>query len=229
MEMDMEKTTALPMFVGGWGLLGALGRWRKQRVALLAAAAMLLAAGPAMAGTVTGNYSATLSGGDATLVTNLPKTNFSLSDGTRVDFITVDPSACYSCIGHTETGNISVSFTNIKVNGVSDPGTFTWTGVYSATYTSFDGGVDSIVWTNATSGPFGVDQDGSTALGYVLAIGDGAVIDLIDGSDWNVQSYILADPATPVPAALPLFAGGLGMLGFLVGKRRRGLSSPIAA
>jgi hypothetical protein len=32
---------------------------------------------------------------------------------------------------------------------------------------------------------------------------------------------ILAVAATPIPAALPLFAGGLGLMGFLARRRKR--------
>jgi len=42
-------------------------------------------------------------------------------------------------------------------------------------------------------------------------------------------SMQLAPATTPLPAALPLFAGGLGMLGFLLRRRKRSAQSDLAA
>jgi|ERR1700733_12856748 len=189
------------------------------------AAAMLLAAGPAMAATVvTGNYSVSFNDGtaDASVTDNLTTTSFSLTEGAaRTGFITINPGGCYSgCDPHTY--DFSVTFSNLKVNGMSVAG-FTEDGVYTANYSTV---TDSVVWDGAGTGSFGNDQNGDPALGLVVAIGDGADINLIDGADWDVQTYIDATgaPATPLPAALPLFAGGLGFLGFL-GRRRSRLDA----
>jgi hypothetical protein len=43
----------------------------------------------------------------------------------------------------------------------------------------------------------------------------------------NFRSFDIT--ATPLPAALPLFAGGLGMVGFLAGRRKRKNAAAIAA
>jgi len=45
---------------------------------------------------------------------------------------------------------------------------------------------------------------------------------------WAVQDAVTAS-ATPLPAALPLFAGGLGMVGFLARRKKRKAQSDLAA
>jgi len=48
------------------------------------------------------------------------------------------------------------------------------------------------------------------------------------GTDFDFQDLTLSVTATPLPAALPLFAGGLGALG-LLGWRRKKKAAPVAA
>jgi hypothetical protein len=47
--------------------------------------------------------------------------------------------------------------------------------------------------------------------------------------DWNDLIFAISPTATPIPATLPLFAGGLGALGLLGKRRKRKTSSAIAA
>ena len=42
-------------------------------------------------------------------------------------------------------------------------------------------------------------------------------------------SLTLLLSATPLPAALPLFAGGLGLIGFVAKRRKRNAAAPAAA
>ena len=70
------------------------------------------------------------------------------------------------------------------------------------------------------------DRYGTTPLVAMLADADGAssVLDFyfVDGSDWNVTTKVAAvlDP-TLLPATLPLFASGLGVLGLITRRRKR--------
>jgi hypothetical protein len=45
-------------------------------------------------------------------------------------------------------------------------------------------------------------------------------VSFFDAQDWDITPGVSFDPA-PLPAALPLFAGGLGVLGFAGSWRRR--------
>jgi hypothetical protein len=184
----------------------------------IVATVLLLSTGVASAATVTGDYSVSFNGSaaDASLFQNL-SSPFSITEGaSSVQFISITPNFCIPCYGNTETGAISVTFSNLKVNGVSVTAPGAISGMYSATYTGFDNGTDSIVWTGESGG----------VLAVALA---GADLNLIDGSDWTVTSNISATAlaATPLPAALPLFAGGLGLLGAfgLTRKRKPSISA----
>ena len=196
----------------------------------------------ASATTITGNYTVSIGpGSDATLTDNLATVGFSINTSsgspyTTYTFITANPQTCWTCIGHTETGTINVTFSNLKVNGTSIAGSYSESGAYSATYTSASDGIDSIDWTGAVAKTgFGTEQDGSTPLVDTLAMNpDGSNtldIYLVDGADWDVQTKIAAavvDP-TPLPAALPLFATGLGGLGLFGWRRKRKNGAAIAA
>jgi hypothetical protein len=46
--------------------------------------------------------------------------------------------------------------------------------------------------------------------------------------DWNDLIFAIGPAATPIPATLPLFAGGLGALGWFGGRRKRKASSALA-
>jgi hypothetical protein len=194
---------------------------------LLAAAAMvfLTSAGAASAASITVDGSYTVSytsthGSTPTITDDLGNSGSfseSLTQGTTyttpTNFLEVAPAGssglCSTC---TATGTINVTFSFTEPSGII--GTATASANYSATYNpNHNLESDFVDWT---SSPLVVDFT------------DGAVlhIDLANASDWNMYPQISFDltqdpTATPLPAALPLFAGGLGILGFAGSWRRR--------
>jgi hypothetical protein len=150
----------------------------------------------------------------------------------ETNFITVAPCNGCESNGFTASGTITVSFKNFTFNGVAatiesvtpTPITGTYEAKYGGTKlpctSSGNGNTDCVDWGSNTT------LTGSTT--YVIDFTDNAVLDitLYNANDWNITpeiSFNLAtDPtATPLPAALPLFAGGLGVLGFAGSWRRR--------
>ena len=61
----------------------------------------------------------------------------------------------------------------------------------------------------------------------LVTLSDGASFDVnfFDAQDWDITpgvSFTNIDPSpTPLPAALPLFAGGVGVMGLLVRRRKK--------
>lgn len=206
------------------------GVMSNSRKLMLLATLAMLAAGSANASTLTGNYTASISSNaNATLTDNLANTNFSLTLGAaRSNFITVNPGNILGCWPgcYPDTGTVTVTFSNLKVNGVALPGggTFTETGLYTANYATQ---TDSVVWNGATAqSGFGLDQDGNVPLVFSFLIPDGPngtlKLNLVDGADWNVQTYVEAQlVATPLPATAWLFGAGLGGLGLLMRRKKK--------
>jgi len=172
--------------------------------------------------------------------TKTPRTYTSSVDLTNVplgittyNFMQIDPagncgSGCttdysqYQDRGLIDSGTITVSFTGTG----SDSGTFTDTGTFTAKYSGATLGcassdksskntTDCIVWGTPTVDTFNVP-------------GETAAIDLVNAVDWDLVPQIQlglsthSQIGTPLPATLPLFAGGLGALA-LVGKRRKNI------
>ena len=54
-------------------------------------------------------------------------------------------------------------------------------------------------------------------------------LNIIDGGVSTVDAYEPGLSATPLPAALPLFAGGLGMFGFISRRKKRNAEKALAA
>ena len=184
---------------------------RKLALAAVLLAGTAFASMPASADTVTGTYTASLlmnTGAFAGLETNLASP-FNLTLGAaRSLFLTVDPGICYLNCNPTH-GTITVTFSNLTVNGHNFGG-FTETGLYTANYSNQ---TDSVVWAGATAqSGFGVDQDGSTPLVFTDLLNGGSFgilkFNLVDGADWNVQTWAEASlQAAPVPA--PIVGAGI--------------------
>ena len=154
-----------------------------------------------------------------------------------------------SGLSGSETGTIQVKFTFTEyLNGMLIPtvsGTLVQDGTFQANYngslscSSSTGQSDCIYWK-----PAGVNLspgDGSTytgtgdtphqsttpSLSDLVTLSNGASFDVnfFDAQDWNIVpgvSFTNIDPSpTPLPAALPLFAGGLGFVGLLVRRRKK--------
>jgi len=92
-------------------------------------------------------------------------------------------------------------------------------------------GADNILYYGAASPP---DQIDSSGIGFVLSganPGLGLFYNFLGATDIFGACSGICDPfidagtfsasPTPVPAALPLFAGGLGFVGFLLRRRKR--------
>jgi hypothetical protein len=118
-------------------------------------------------------------------------------------------------MNNTTTGTLAVTFTFTEPSGTSN--SVTADATYTANYSNL---TDSVVWTSGT-------KINGTTQEIVADFTDGAVLDifLVDASDWSITpdiSFELAtDPTTPIPATLPLFAGGLSMMGLLGWRRKR--------
>ena len=130
----------------------------------------------------------------------------------------------------------TVSLTSPVVYGSSNSGSTSliksWTdslGSFTETLTSFTAnrtGSNSIALTFAgtLSGPGGLSQPAFAILTASQVGGPGTSI------SWSLTNTSVSQPAfTPLPAALPLFAAGLGGLGLLGWRRKRRRSSAFAA
>lgn len=201
----------------------------KKLYGILAATTLLAGMGGVQAATVTGTYTASLSmqsGGFATLESNLASP-FSLTSGApRSLFLTVDPGGICLFNCNPTHGTITVTFSNLTVNGHNFGG-FTETGLFTANYSNQ---TDSVVWAGATAqSGFGLDQDGSTPLVFTDTMNGGAFgtlkINLVDGADWNVQTWaeagFQAAATTPLPAAVWLFGSALGGGALMLRRRKR--------
>jgi hypothetical protein len=211
---------------------------KMQKLLAAIAVVFLTTAGAASATTVDGQYSVSYSGNTSTkpMISDDLSSSFSfVNTQAKTNFITVAPCNGCASYGSTVTGTLTVTFSNFTFNGVAatiesiTPTSVT--GTYEAKYggsalsctTSGPGNTDCVNWgTNSNS-------NGSTQ--YVIDFTDNAVLDvtLYNANDWNITPEISFDLATapgapaptPLPAGLPLFAGGLGVLGFAGAWRKR--------
>jgi hypothetical protein len=203
-----------------------------MRIQTLAAAAsvLLISAGASHAATVTDSYTVTLSsftgnkpgitddlGSPLSLTPNVPSSS--------TNFFTASPNGSSGLMGLDPTvmGTISVTV-NYTYGALT--GSVTETGTYEAKYggtplagctTSGAGDTDCIVWNGAANTP-----TGSVTLG--LATSNGLLMNttFYNANDWSITPKISFDlDPTPIPAALPLFAGGLGVMGLLVRRKKK--------
>jgi hypothetical protein len=162
----------------------------------------------------------------------------------EVDFFTASPagSSRIACGGHKEpqcdstndiaTGTITVTFTFDELGGSKDEtllatGSLTVTGTYEANYdgtltcsTSTGKETDCIDWSLGMKG-----TDVTDGVLYPVDLSNGNLLDVIlyDAQDWDITpkiSFDLDPKPTPLPASLPLFAGGAAVVG-LVARRRK--------
>jgi hypothetical protein len=199
-----------------------------QKLLAAAIAAFLLSAGAANAATVTvdGSYSTSYTASKGNSPSISDDLNHSFTENltlgastSALNFFTVSPSqSCGNCgSADTATGTIKVTFAFTEPTGAT--GSFTDTATYTADYRN---DTDSVVWSSAND-PIVVD----------FSNGDVLDVTLINASDWAITPEIkfdLTDPSpTPIPGALPLFAGGLGMVGFLSRRKKKNAQRVSAA
>ena len=107
--------------------------------------------------------------------------------------------------------------------------TFPSTTAFGLDFGTSDSGVTvSYALSNGDSVPTTVTaQDFFTGLEFIGFAStdpfDSITISFSDGSGWGVEDVVTATAvsATPLPAALPMFAGGLGMVGFLARRKKQ--------
>jgi hypothetical protein len=115
---------------------------------------------------------------------------------------------------------------DVYTGTLSGPSNF-GNGPQSLPDTSFG---DALIFLGSVSVPDGYVSDASllggdtydnTTLANLGATPGTYVWSWGDGADQRITLDIVAPTATPLPAALPLFAGGLGMVGFLLRRKNR--------
>jgi hypothetical protein len=153
---------------------------------------------------------------------------------TATNFLTLSPAGYSGLSGSdpTVTGTITVTLNFTEAGGVT--GSLTETGIYEAKYggaplsgctSSPAGDTDCIVWKGASNTP-----NGSVILAATLTNGQIVDVDFYNAQDWNITPKISFDlDPTPLPATLPLFAGGLGLIGYLTRRRKQSGKQALAA
>jgi hypothetical protein len=206
---------------------------------LLAAAVtvFLTSAGPTYAATVTvgESYTITETGftGNKPGITDDLHNNLTLTPNTwstSTNFFTAAPAGQSGLRGIDPTvmGTINVTLTFTEAGGVT--GSLTESGIFEAKYggsplagctNSGSGNTDCIVWTGASNTP-----TGSVILAATLSNGNIVDVDFYNAQDWDITPKISFDlDPTPLPATLPLFAGGLGILGLITQRRKRNVAA----
>jgi hypothetical protein len=214
---------------------------RMQQIFAAAVAAFLVGAGPTHAATVTVGESYTIieSGfiGHAPGITHDLNGNLILTKNTwstPTNFFTASPAGSSGLSGShpTVTGALTVTLHFSEAGGVT--GSLTETGTFEAKYggaplagctNSPSGNTDCIVWNGASNTP-----TGSVILAATLSNGDIIDVDFYNAQDWDITPKISFDlDPTPLPATLPLFAGGLGFVGYLARRRKKNGNELLAA
>ncbi len=240
----------LPLFAAGLGALGLLG-WRRKRKAALKWAAVLgvisfAANGTVNAATLTFSHSTPSSSIPISDSFNLQLFDTTLGTLTAVDiFFSATATqevrvfnASFSTLPFTNAfSSTTLTLTapagaNVALTSSYTVSSGTATGPFF--YTSFMGSPTNL--SNSLSilladfaayqgvgtvyGAFAIADTSSTFSGNGLGLTFGG--SLVSAESVTIQyTYDLPSVATPVPAALPLFATGLGALGLLGGRRRR--------
>ncbi len=167
------------------------------------------------------------------------------------NLFTVDPASSSGETNNMVSGTIQVvfSFQNKSFqNGhevVTTRGSLTQYGTFLANYnttglgcSSSTGQSDCIYW-GSTPAPLtdykttGEQNNVSTVANVVdlVTLSNGLSFDVnfYDAQDWNLTPGVSFTDPTPLPATLPLFAGGLSVMGLLGWRRKRKNAAALAA
>jgi hypothetical protein len=165
----------------------------------------------------------------AALVLSVAAYSASAASAATVTYTFVDASATFGSQGtsdfsgtfgwDSDPGAGYVTFANITVTGF-DAGTYTYLANSGGTHAS---GFEFAVSSTSSSNAFDL------YFNYFDGVSNDPINNAYYGTEGNVSASNIdssvagyATPsATPLPAALPLFAGGLGMVGFLARRRKR--------
>jgi len=174
--------------------------------------------------------------GNAPSIVNVLNISNGLPTGVE-NFFTADPTGSGS-------GTIKVVFSFTEKNGstVVSTGSLTQYGTFQASTSgpiacsTSTGESDCIYWKGTSLTQTSPTADGShyntsgernnqstiASVTDLVTLLNGNTFDVsfFDAQDWDITPGVSFDPA-PLPAALPLFAGGLGVLGFVGSWRRR--------
>jgi hypothetical protein len=159
---------------------------------------------------------------------NLTLTNNTWS--TATSFFTASPANSSGLRGRdpTVTGTLNVTLNFTEAGGIT--GSVTESALYEAKYggsalsgcTNSSGpDTDCIVWNGASNTP-----NGSVILAATMSNGSIIDVDFYNAQDWAITPTISFDlRATPLPATLPLFVSGLGILGLIAQRRKRKIAA----
>jgi hypothetical protein len=218
----------------------------RKKYALLAAttALFLISAGAAFASTVTieGTITVTTKNftGNAPTIENVLNISAGMPTG-PVNFFTAAPAATSGTSNNQVKGTIEAvfSFTEVIGSTVVATGSLTQDATFQANYigmlpcSTSTGPSDCIYWKGNGSSPTADGSKYNTSgernnQSYVPSVTDlvkmtnGYTFDVnfFDAQDWNIVPGT-GMTTTPLPAALPLFATGIGGLGLLGWRRKR--------
>lgn len=104
-------------------------------------------------------------------------------------------------------------------------------GNFNLTSMSFDttflaGSADDTITINGT--PLSITDNMTAYALNLVNVSQVEISGLTNEGYWQGDNIVFSPAATPIPTALPLFAGGLGLLGF-VGKRRKRMAQAKSA
>ena len=161
----------------------------------------------------------------------------SAASAATVTYTFVDASATFPSVGTSDfsgtfgwdndPGTGYITFANITVTGF-DAGTYTYLANSGGDHAS---GFEFAVTSTSSSNAFDL------YFNYFDGVSNDPINNAYYGTEGNVSAsnidssvtgYATPNP-TPLPATLPLFAGGLGVIGLLSGRRKRQNAAAIAA
>ncbi|MES0810028.1 hypothetical protein ABLO27_11135 [Roseibium sp. SCPC15] len=153
-----------------------------------------------------------LPGLSASLVPGLGNEMFSLAQGESrtFDFFTLTIDRFFA---FNESYNIEATLAFDEPVGTG-PAQGSGGGVASTFFGLISGG--TLFWDDSTLPDFFTTANGSI---FSVDFAEGLALTL--GNTATVQATVTATSVVPIPAALPLMAGGLGLLGFMGWRRKR--------